>query len=414
MASRGDSHRSKEESRLPYNLGSQQRTSMLKLDIDWIFAKIIKILPPVFAVLFLFYLTYRYLYYPDKLFSSDFCHYWVAGRLAMAGEPAAVYDFFRLQAFGQAVGGIHVGIPWFNTPIFLMLVLPFSLIPYHAALFLWILITFSGYLIIIRLLAPAPQFTWLALAFPSALLNINYGQNGFLSVIFLGGGLALLDRFPMAAGIFFGLMTYKPQLALLIPIALVAGRRWKPLVAMLVTSGALMGASALLFGINVWGVFFQKIMLMLGALKGGQIATNISLPFWKMPTVLSAVESLGAGFITAAVFQVIIGLAAIAIVSWVWHSKASPAIRSATLVLGTFLVTPYAFVYDNILIATALACLGWEAYRKGWLPGEKVGLAFAWIAPIYLSFYYCRLLIVPIALLFIMAIRRLRSANLVQ
>jgi hypothetical protein len=387
---------------------------MRKPDIDWILAKILEILPPVFVVLFLFFLTYRYLYYPDIFFVSDFCHYWVAGRLAMAGEPTVVYDFPRLQAFGQAVGGIHVGIPWFNTPTFLMLVLPFSAVPYHAALFLWILTTLGGYLIIMRRLAPLRQFTWLALAFPSTLVNIAYGQNGFLSVIFLGGGLVLLDRAPIAAGIFLGLMTYKPQLALLIPIALAAGRRWQTLSAMLVTSVGLIGASLLLFGIDVWAAFFQKIVVVLGGLKGGQISAATTIPLWKMPTVLSAMKLIGADLLTAAVIQVIVGLATVALVGWVWHSKASPAIRSAALVLGIFLVTPYSFVYDNILLAIALAGLGWEGYTKGWLPGEKVCLSFTWIAPIYLSFYHCWLLIVPIALLLIMAIRRLRSVKLVQ
>jgi hypothetical protein len=48
---------------------------MLKPDMDWILAKTLKTVPPVFVVLFLFFLTYRYLYYPDIFFSSDFCHY---------------------------------------------------------------------------------------------------------------------------------------------------------------------------------------------------------------------------------------------------------------------------------------------------------------------------------------------------
>jgi hypothetical protein len=387
---------------------------MLKPDTDWILAKTLKIVPPLLVVLFVLFLTYRYLYSPDIFFASDFCHYWVAGRLAMAGDPVAVYDFPRLQAFGQAVGGMHVGIPWFNTPTFLMLVLPFSLVSYHAALFWWILTTLGGYLLIMRRLAPSGRFTWLALAFPSTLLNINYGQNGFLSVIFFGGGLVLLDRCPIAAGIFLGFMTYKPHLALLIPLALAAGRRWQTLSAMLVTSGGLIGASALLFGIDVWAAFFQKIMVMLGGLKGGQISAAVTLPLWKMPTVLAAMKVMGGDFLTAAVIQVMIGVTIVALVGWVWHSNASPAIRSAVLVLGTFLATPYSFVYDNILLAIALACLGWEGYTKGWLRGEKACLFFAWIAPFYLSFYHCWLLIIPIALLLIMAIRRMRSANLVQ
>jgi hypothetical protein len=70
-------------------------------------------------------------------------------------------------------------------------------------------------------------------------------------------------------------MTYKPHLALLIPIALAAGRRWQALAAMLVTSAGLIGASALLFGIDVWGTFFQKITVMLGGLKGNYIVNSL-------------------------------------------------------------------------------------------------------------------------------------------
>jgi hypothetical protein len=381
---------------------------MIKADLDWISINFVKILPRVFIALFLLFLIYQYLYYQDIFYSSDFSHFWVASRLAGAGDPTAVYDFSRLKAFGQTVAGIQVEIPWFNTPTFLMLLMPLSLLPYHISLFLWIFGTLGGYLLIMRRLAPHPQFTWLALAYPNAFSNFRYGQNGFLSVIFFGGGLLLLDRCPITAGILLGLMTYKPQIALLIPVALVAGRRWKALMAMLITSGGLIGVSALLFGIDVWVVFFQKIMVMLGGLRGGQISSGNFLPLWKMPTVFSVMKALGANFLIAAVIQVIIGISIAVIVGWVWHSKASPAVSSAILVLGTFIATPYSFMYDNVLIAIPLACLGWESYSKGWLPGEKYCLFFAWIAPVVMLFLNFRLLILPIVVLFIMAIRRVR------
>lgn len=386
---------------------------MLKPDIDWILAQALKIIPPLFVILFLFFLTYRYLYRPDVFFDTDFCNYWIAGSLAMAGEPTAVFDFSRLKAFGEEAGGIHMDIPWFNTPIFLMLLLPLSLVPYHIALFLWLLTTMCGYLVIIRHLAPSAQSIWLALAFPSALFNISYGQSGFLSVIFLGGGLVLLGRSPIVSGIFFGLMTYKPHFALLIPIALAAGRCWETLGAMIMTCGILLAGTVLLFGIDVWGAFFQNIPLILNGLKGGLISTSSTIPLWKMPTVFSAANLLGAGSIVAAVLQTIIGLAVAMLVGRVWKSNASVAIRSAVLVTGTFLITPYSFIYDTVLLSIALACLGWEGYKTGWLPGEKLCLLLGWIAPLFLGAKYCWLLIVPIAMLYIIAIRRMRSETLI-
>ena len=106
-------------------------------------------------------------------------------------------------------------------------------------------------------------------------------------------------------------------------------------------------------------------------MKGRQIAAAITLPVWKMPTVLSAVKLIGADFLTAAVIQVIVGLAIVAIVSWVWHSKTSPAIRSAVLVLGTFLVTPYSLVYDNMVTSNCAGRIGLGGMHPGLVAGGE-------------------------------------------
>ena len=64
----------------------------------------------------------------------------------------------------------------------------------------------------------------LALAFPATFINLFHGQNGFLNAALLGAALLALDRRPVVAGILFGLLSYKPHLGLLVPLALLAGR----------------------------------------------------------------------------------------------------------------------------------------------------------------------------------------------
>ena len=64
------------------------------------------------------------------------------------------------------------------------------------------------------------------LAFPAVFLNAAHGQNGFLSAALLGGGLLIMDRRPLLAGVCFGAMAFKPHLALAIPFALIFARRW--------------------------------------------------------------------------------------------------------------------------------------------------------------------------------------------
>ena len=43
----------------------------------------------------------------------------------------------------------------------------------------------------------------------------------------VGGGLLLLDRRPVLAGILFGALCYKPHFGMLIPVALAASGRWR-------------------------------------------------------------------------------------------------------------------------------------------------------------------------------------------
>jgi hypothetical protein len=379
---------------------------MSRLNFSWIALKFITIVPPVIVLIYLGFWGYRLLVYRDLSTSCDFAHYWAASHLAAAGEPAAVYDFSRLQAAEQAALGTQAGIPWFNTPIFLLFILPLSLFPYLVSLALWLLTTGGGYLYITRRIAPYPLTPWLTLAFPGTFLNATYGQNGFLSAIFLGGGLLLLDRFPIAAGVLLGLLTYKPQLALLIPLVLLASRRWRALAAMLGTTLGLILASALVFGFQVWAVFLEKILFLGGALQTGKITTAATIPLAKMLSVYAALRLLGAGSILAAGLQILVTLVITATVVWVWYRGAPLAIGALVLVTGIFLVTPYAFIYDIAILALPLAWLGWQGYTTGWQPGEPLWLFLGWIAPLFMGLYWAPLSLLPIFLLFLAGLRR--------
>ena len=72
----------------------------------------------------------------------------------------------------------------------------------------------------LKLAMPGRGVLLLALASPAVLINAVGGQNGTWTAALLGGGLSLLERRPYLAGGLFGMMIYKPHLALLLPVAL--------------------------------------------------------------------------------------------------------------------------------------------------------------------------------------------------
>ena len=109
-----------------------------------------------------------------------------------------------------------------------------------------------------RLARDTDAFLFLLLA-PGVAVNLFFGQNGILSTILLGGGVLLLRSRPVLGGMLLGLMAYKPQLALLIPFALLAGREWRALAAAILSQLGLMLLSLLVLGVEPWLAFLYKL-----------------------------------------------------------------------------------------------------------------------------------------------------------
>lgn len=306
---------------------------------------------------------------------ADFSHYWVASSLAKAGDPAAVYNFQEFLAAQEAFFKVKFPLPWLYPPTYLLLVLPLALLPYLPALAVWLVVTLGAYLAVVRRIAPHPLTPWLALAFPGTFQNFFHGQNGFMSAALLGGGLLLLNRSPLTGGFLLGLLSYKTHLWVLVPLALVAGRRWRALMAAVAAALAMVLASWLVLGQQVWIAYWHNISLPMKLLEEG------FLPIDKMVTIFSALLQFGTGLATALVVQTVIMIAVGGAIFRLWHRETAFAVQASGLVLGILLFTPYCFSYDLMLLALPLAWLGWEGYTKKWLPGEQLFLALGWTMP---------------------------------
>ena len=190
---------------------------------------------------------------------NDFVRFWAASTLTLAGNPAGAYSLPLIKAVVQAVSGWDPPSVAPYPPTFLLLILPLALMPYQLSLAVWQGLTLGGYLLLMRRIAPHPLTPWLFLGFPAIFLNISYGQNGLLSTVLLGGGLLLAEYHPLAGGGLLGLLTYKPQLAWLIPLALAAGRRGRTLGGMLSAAAGLALATLWAFGPDTWIAFLKSL-----------------------------------------------------------------------------------------------------------------------------------------------------------
>ncbi len=321
-------------------------------------------------------------------FGHVFIEFWAAGKAALGRDPAAVYDFPAFLALQRtAVGGVRALYPWHYPPLLLLFLPPFALLPYLAAVPLWYGCNLAAYLALARRLAPAPQLLWTALAFPGALIAFHVGQFGFALVAAFGWALLLLDEVPLLAGLLIALLAVKPHLFLLVPLALLAARRWTAFAAAALGVLALSLASWLIFGSEVWLAFLADIrlfekshVLLSGAHAPPAEGENFLLWNWQ-PSVFVMAETLGLPQALAAALQAATAIAAAAAVIWAWRGHAPRTLRSAALVAAGLLVPPYLYNYDLVLLILPIAWLGWHGARHGWLPGEKLALLVAWLSP---------------------------------
>ncbi len=312
---------------------------------------------------------------------GDFSVFYAASQLIMGGEPSEVYNPSFLQETIKRITGAQKGYCWFYSPIFLLMVFPLALLPYLPSLFLWLGLTLGGYLWIIRRLAPHPLTTWLVLAFPGAFINLLHGQNGFLTATVLGAGLFFLDRSPRLAGLVLGLLCYKPHFAVLVPVALITGRRWQALVAAAISAVTLMVISLLAFGPEAWRAFFASTDATFRLLENEN--------FWKKwsPTTIFVTTRLWGGSVALAwTLQSVIMLLAVGAVIYSWRDgrETPPFVRNAVLVLASLLFTPYVHSYDLAIFALPLAWLGWEWYNHGQFNLCNTGL---WILGYAMPFF---------------------------
>jgi alpha-1,2-mannosyltransferase len=324
---------------------------------------------------------------------TDFSNIYAAGTYVLEGRPAAPFDpKAQLERERELFGDPDGLYGWHYPPFFLPVAAALAPLPYPLALAVWQGVTLALYLLSLRAImatttapdaggraTPPDEGLWLmlALAYPAVFVNLGHGHNGFVTASLLGFALAFLDRRPLLAGLMFGLLAYKPQFGMMIPLALIAGGRWRTFGAAGATVVLLTIATLLAFGLEPWRAFFASMEFVRHVVleRGG-------IGWHKIQSVFAAVRLVGGSVPLAYAAQGIVALALAAAMAWLWHSRADLALKAAALAIASMLATPYGLDYDMMMLAPALAFLILHGRRCGFAPWEKSALAILWIAPL--------------------------------
>lgn len=321
-----------------------------------------------------------------KPLGYDFITFWGASHLTLAGDAVGVFNFHHILGAEQlAVPANTQVFLWHYPPIYQMIVTPLALLPYGLSWFVFVGLSLCLYIVMLRplfdeRLAIGADAIYLALAFPGAFICVFHGQNSLYSVAIFVGGLLLLERGrPYLAGLVFGLLIYKPQFGVLLPLAFLAAGQWRVFVATGASALVITGLATLLLGPDLWLAFFANAPIVREVMEQGL------LRWAKMPSAFIFLRDLGVAQGIAYGAQVLTALGAAGAVCLVWWRRGATRLAWAVLIAATLLVSPYIFDYEFAILAPVLVIVGSDMAAHGASLREKTLLIGLYVTPLVVA-----------------------------
>ncbi|HUB95849.1 MAG TPA: glycosyltransferase family 87 protein [Stellaceae bacterium] len=317
---------------------------------------------------------------------EDWMVYDNAIRAFLEGHGAALYDGDRLTALMNARFADRLPAPlplhpWLYPPHYLLLLLPFGLFSFEVSRGLFILASLAALVsAVCRRAETETERAIIAgslLLCPASAITACIGQNAFLSAALLVAGMSLAPRRPVLGGIALGILTYKPQLWLLVPVALIASRQWKPLAAAAATAAVLGLASIAVMGIEPWRAWIALMTEPSAVYDKWRIIARLNGQSLYTDAVL-----MGAGETLANATQALGAVAAAGCVWWCHRRPLPGDLRLAVMLAATMLAAPHVIDYDAVLLGVAATLFFVHAYRQGLADGDVAMALLVWASPL--------------------------------
>ena len=293
----------------------------------------------------------------------------------------AAFDMERL-------GAIHNvrpqdWMPWLYPPGYLLALMPFGAMSFAQSFLASTLLSVLLIGLAVRPFSAGLIPIWLALTFaPAYVPTLILGQN---SLFWLAGFLAALAALQkgrwVLAGVFIGCLTLKPQLGLLIPVALLAAGLWRTILAATVTTAVLAIVPTFFVGLDYWPALAHR----LGEHSESLVYSLNDLFLMVGPLYLLTL--MGFPIEMALKVQWVIIALCVGIVAILWRSRRIDFdTKVAGLMLAMLLSAPYLWYYEVAMMALiGLFMVRGEILRR--TPAQMLLLICLWCGGVLQALY---------------------------
>ena len=267
---------------------------------------------------------------------------WLQKEHLLTGPPN---EFLMAYSSAKVIGATDIydpsGLAFQHSPLSALLISPLTALPYPNAFWTWSLLGVWSVVGFVMLWRPPDATVSAIAALASGPLFVAFldGRALPLMLLFVAAGVAAAKGGrEFHAGLWLSLAFVQPQLFLLLPLAVVAKRRWA------VLRGMAVGGLALL-GLSVWASGSDWPWRMAAAWAGYPLEPGTS------PTIAGLLTQLGLGPTFG-----IPAAAAVAVLVWIVASRSEMPAAVGTALAAGLLVSPRAELADAaILLPGALA-----------------------------------------------------------
>lgn len=285
---------------------------------------------------------------------NDFVSFWSAGQLVLHGHPLAAYD----QHLRHAAEVATVGHPfddvrgWWYPPLFLFVAAALAIFPYSVAFNIMNDVTLLLHALMTGAITRHRAASFLAAATPWGWFGMIHGQNQFITATLVGGVLLTLERRPALSGLLLGLLSYKPQLGVLFPIALVFGGYWRVFGWACASTIFWTMLSGAVFGFGTYAGFIHGLFVI-----GSEATSTVPGYLPNLQSLYGLARCLGVPAGISWLLQACLSCACVVAVAALWRKKTDFELKAAGLASLIPLACFYFEAYDLALLSVSLAFL---------------------------------------------------------
>jgi hypothetical protein len=295
---------------------------------------------------------------------QDFLQFYVSAHLIAQGRTTQLYDEQIAAAEMQAIvqKPTRVRLPTVYGPQVGLYFVPLARFSFSVAAAIWVVISLGFFFACIysvckfcpKLAPHRSLIAILSLAFPPLFHFFVRGQISVLLLIcFTSAFLAFYFHHSLLAGAALGLLIFKPQFLVAIPLIFLLAKSWRPFTGLIISTCTQLAATWLYFGTSVVRAYFDTMThasrwISLAEPAQAHAQMHSLRSFWIMlfpwPKISLALYLVSASL-------------AVIIAAWSWRSGGPLSLRFAALIFAAVLANPHLFIYDLLVLAPALLLL---------------------------------------------------------